>query len=246
MQPLSILSVKIGTKYSSEMVNNLYIMCRKNISTPFKFFCYTDDKVGLLPEINVIDFIDYDFEVVYYNKLVMFSPAFDQHLLPGKRVYFDVDLVIKFNIDDIIESAKGDLTLIDAVWREKFAPGFPVWHHPFNSSCMVWEKSEKTIAIWDHIIKDPEMFMSKYHWGMDSFLFYEKEAIGVDIKYFPARKFYSHMFGIDHSENKIHDPVLGGYRPSKFINVVDKIPVVLLNGPTTKKDYESYKQYYAV
>jgi hypothetical protein len=64
MQPLSILSVKIGPKYGSDMVNNLYMMCRKNISTPFKFFCYTDDRAGLLPEINVIDFVEYDFEVV--------------------------------------------------------------------------------------------------------------------------------------------------------------------------------------
>lgn len=246
MQPLSILSVKIGSKYNSEMVNNLYIMCCKNITTPFKFFCYTDDPTGLLPEIKIIKFVDHNFEVVFYNKLVMFSPWFDQQLLPGKRLYFDIDLIIKFNIDDVIDSATGDLTLIDAVWREKFPPGFPIWHHPFNSSCMVWETSPKTISIWDHLMCDPEMFMCKYYWGMDSFLYYEKEKIGIDVGYFPIRKFYSHMYGVDFSENVIHEPITMAYRPSKFIDVVKNIPIVLLNGPTTRDQYEQYKQYYAV
>lgn len=246
MQPLNILSVKIGTKYSSEMVNNLYIMCCKNITTPFNFFCYTDDRTGLLPEINPIEFVDHGFEVIFYNKLAMFSPSFDEQLMPGKRLYFDIDLVIKFNIDDVIASASGDLTLIDAVWREKFPPGFPIWHHPFNSSCMIWDTSPKTTSIWNHLLQDPEMFMCKYYWGMDSFLFYEKEQIGIDIQYFPVRKFYSHLYGVDFSENAIHEPITKGYRPSKFVDVIQKIPVVLLNGPTTKKDYESYKQFYTV
>ena len=79
---------------------------------------------------------------------------------------------------------------------------------------------------------------------MDSFLFYEKESIGIDIQYFPPRKFYSHKFGVDYNENKIHDPVHQGYRPSKFVDIIKKIPVALLNGPTTEKDYNSYRQYY--
>jgi len=246
MQPLNILSVKIGTKYSSDMVNNLYIMCCKNITTPFKFFCYTDNPSGIHPEVNIINYVEHNLDVIYYNKLCMFSKWFDDQLPSGTRLYFDIDLVIKFNIDDIIASAKGDLTLIEAVWREKFEYGFPVWHHPFNSSCMIWESTPKTNHIWNYFINDPEKYMSTYHWGMDSFLFYEKEAIDITIKYFPSRKFYSHMFGVDFSENIIHDPIAKGYRPSKFIDVVKKIPVVLLNGPTTYQDYQSYQQYYAV
>ena len=164
MQPLNILSVKIGTKYSSDLVNNLYIMCRKNITTPFTFFCYTDDTTGLSPDINVIDFVDHGLDMIYYNKLIMFSPWFDRQIPSNKRLYFDLDLIIKFNIDDVITSTKGDLTLIDAIWRDKYPPGFPVWHHPFNSSCMIWEPSHRMNTIWEHLMRDPEKYMSMYHW----------------------------------------------------------------------------------
>ena len=243
MQPLNILSVKIGTKYSSDLVNNLYIMCRKNITTPFTFFCYTDDITGLLPDINVINFVDHGLDMIYYNKLIMFSPWFDKQIPPNKRLYFDLDLIIKFNIDGVIVSAKGDLTLIDAVWRKKYPPGFPVWHHPFNSSCMIWEPSSRMNCIWEHLMKDPEKYMSMYHWGMDSFLFYEKESIGIDIKYFPERKFYSHLYGVDDNENALRGPA-EVYRFSLWANDIEKIPIVLLNGPTTQGDYKSFKKYY--
>jgi len=82
-----------------------------------------------------------------------------------------------------------------------------------------------------------------YHWGMDSFLFYEKESIGIDIRYFPERKFCSHLYGVDYNENASRGTA-GVYRFSQWANDIKKIPIVLLNGPTTQEDYKSFKKYY--
>jgi hypothetical protein len=208
-------------------------------------FCYTDDKRGIDPSVNTIDFVDNGLDVIVYNKLFLFSDWMDRQLPEGPRVFFDLDLVIKSNIDDIVLDNKGHLTLIEAEWREKHEYGFPIFHHPFNSSCMTW-KSPQTRPLWEHVQNDPEMFMNKYHWGMDSFMFYEKERAGVKIDYFQHRKFYSFMYGVDFAENKLHDPVFSGYRPSMFIDVVKKIPIVLFNGPTTYSDYSKvYQQHYS-
>lgn len=246
MNDLVVVCVKIGTKYSSEMVNNLYRMCRKNITIPFEFFCYTDDSSKLLSHINVIPYVEHGLDIIVYNKLFLFSDQVDKVLPSCRRVYFDLDLVIKTNIDDIVKCKNGDLTLIDADWRKKYDYGFPLFHHPFNSSCMVWE-SPQTRGLWEHFIKNPEFFMNKYHWGMDSFMFYEMNNAGVRIDYFPYRKFYSFMFGVDYAENLLHDPLDPAYRESKFLGAIQKIPVVLFNGPVDESHYwKFYQKYYGV
>lgn len=231
------------------MVNNLYRMCERQITQPFRFFCYTDDSVGIAPHVEVIDFVNNGFEVAVYNKLFLFSKHINNILPPGQRVFFDLDVVIKGNIDHIVNFNNGDMTLIDAVWRPRFPDprfpeGFPIFHHPFNSSCMTW-RNHDVKKLWDHVCKDPEFFQTKYHWGMDSFMYYEKEQAGVNIGYFPPRQFYSFMYGVDYSENFLHDPELEGYRPSMWKEVTKKIPVVLFNGPTRPESYErTFKKFY--
>ena len=220
------------------------MMCAKNISRPFTMFCYTDNFDGIDKHINIINYVENDFDIVVYNKLFLFSEDIDNQLPDGDRLFFDLDVVIKSNIDDIVNYHKGDLTLIEAEWRRKWDYGFPVFHHPFNSSCMTWRANE-ACNIWDFVSKDPEHFMTKYRWGMDSFMFYEKQNIGVDIQYFPPRKFYSFLYGVDISENAVYDPVEFAYRESKLRHIAQQIPVVLFNGPTTPEQYDKiFKDYY--
>lgn len=211
-------------------------MCSKQISYPFEIFCYTDNHEGIWKNINILPYVENDFDIVVYNKLFLFSKEINDILPNGGRVYFDLDVVIKKNIDDIVTFKQGDLTLIDAEWRYKYNYGFPVFHHPFNSSCMTWSNNSPQ-RLWEHVEKDPEFFMTKYRWGMDSFMFYEKQNASVDITYFPSRKFYSYIFGVDVAENSISDPVHSRYFESRLRHIADDIPVVLLNGPTTQQQY---------
>lgn len=180
----------------------------------------------------------------------MFSKQFAQSIPEGPCVYFDLDIVIKSNIDDIVNYNNKDLTVIRSSWRKEHPRGFPVHHHYINSSCMTWIPSN-TEWIWQHFISDPEFFMTKYHWGMDSFLSYEFERVKKKLHTFPEMKFYSHLYGVDHLKNFEFDPPdtqeedRGGYRPSKWVDVIKTIPIVLFNGPTTLKDYEQFTEYYS-
>lgn len=211
-------------------------MCCKQITFPFEMFCYTDNHEGISKNINIIPYVENDFDVVVYNKLFLFSEQVNKKLPPGDRLYLDLDIVIKNNIDDIVSCRQGDLTLIDAEWRRKWDYGFPVFHHPFNSSCMTWTNNSPHM-IWEHVEKDPEFFMTKYRWGMDSFMFYEQHNAKIEITHFPPRKFYSFLYGIDIAENAVYDPVELAYRESKLRTVASSIPVVLFNGPTTPQQY---------
>lgn len=244
MNRFVITCVKLGLKYPTEMVNKLYKMCVTNISFPFDFFCYTDDPRGIDLNIHTIPYVDHGIDNIVYNKLYLFSDEIENYLPQNPRVYFDLDLIVKSNIDDILNNHTHNLTLIDAEWRRKHDYGFPTFHHPYNSSCMRWNKGEMQ-SIWRLFIQNPEYYMNKYHWGMDSFMFYEHKNAGVKIGYFPHRKFYSFLYGVDYAENIIHDPILHGYKPSRFVDVVDKIPVVLLNGPVNNTEYlKMYKKIY--
>jgi hypothetical protein len=218
-------------------------MCRKNITQPFNFICYTDDSTGIVPEVNIIPYVDYGLDLIVYNKLYLFSEKFDRVIPEGPRVYFDLDLIIKSNIDDIVNDNKGELTLIRPVWRSEHRRGPPIWHHMFNSSCMTWT-SPNTRCLWEHLQKDPEMFMAKYYWGMDSYMSYEHQSAGTNIHYFPALKFYSYLYGLDINVQLQCDPIEGAWAPSRFKHITDNIPFILLNGPTTVRDYQKFKQFY--
>jgi hypothetical protein len=173
----------------------------------------------------------------------MFSEEFDRAIPQGPRVYFDLDLIIKSNIDDIVNNNKGELTLIRPDWRLEHQKGPPIWHHMFNSSCMTWT-SPNTRCLWEHLQKDPEMFMVKYYWGMDSYMSYEHAPAGTNIHYFPALKFYSYLYGLDIALQYERDPIEGAWAPDRFKHITDNIPIVLLNGPTTSREYARFKEFY--
>lgn len=214
-------------------------MCKAQITRPFAFYCYTDNPFGIDKDIHIIEYVENDFDILVYNKLFLFSKHINNLLPEGDRVYFDLDIVIKSRIDDIVSYRSGDLCLIEAEWRLRYDYGFPVFHHPFNSSCMTWS-NDSTEKIWEYVAIDPEYYMTKYRWGMDSFMFYEKQNIGVDIQYFPTRKFYSFLYGVDIAENSLYDPVVFAYRESKLRHITKHIPVVLFNGPTTPEQYNFF------
>ena len=219
-------------------------MCRKNITENFDFICYTDDISGIRSEVSIVPFVNYGLEVITHNKLFLFSKEFDQSIPTGPRVFFDLDLIIKSNIDDIVSTKQKQLTLIRSSWRQEHPRGFPIWHHMLNSSCMTWE-SPHTRCLWDHFIKDSEQYTLRYHWGMDCFLSYEHSSVGTQLHMFPERKFMSHLYGVDYFENIACIIKHGIPFVSRYRNASRNIPVVLLNGDTSVEDYEKYSKYYA-
>ena len=50
-----VLCLKHGNKYSSQYVNVLYSMVKRNLTIPFKFVCLTDDPRGLDKDIQCLE-----------------------------------------------------------------------------------------------------------------------------------------------------------------------------------------------
>ena len=96
---MNILTLKVGSKYGPEYVNRLYGSMRRNSTVDFNFYCYTDDKNGLHPDINVIQLNTREDVVKQWYKI-------DFHHMPditGKCIILDIDYIITDNLDPILE-----------------------------------------------------------------------------------------------------------------------------------------------
>ena len=232
---INIVCVKIGTKYDSSYANRLFEMCRSNITTPFKFICYTDDNRDLHPEITAIPYVDNNIKVIVFNKLYLLSDEFAS-LLPNTDpcVFFDLDMVIKSNIDAFIAKARsydGAVRVINAVWKRYYKKDFgpPIFDHTINSSCMVW-KPYKNNHIWKRFNDNKQYYQDVYHRGMDCFLYYECRIRGG----LPEDMFYSYLLGID---RKVYRVISS---PEDYQKIRRSTPIVLFNGPTTDDDIQQF------
>lgn len=99
-----------GSSFTSNHVNILYAMIKRNLKTPFKFFCVTDDKEGIHKDIIAIDLWP-EPEMPYiktnrpqcYKRLKLFSPE-AKEIFGNRVVCIDLDTVIVKDITDIIQT----------------------------------------------------------------------------------------------------------------------------------------------
>lgn len=154
----NVLCVKWGDKFSAEHVNRLYRMVQKNTSVPFSFYCLTEDPTGL--ECSVIPLPNLQLEKWWW-KICLFQ----NNIVQGKtNLYFDLDVVIQNNIDDLFNVSK-KLKLIDFSHLDVDTP------LPINSSIMAWENNSLQ-WIYDKFIQDKDYY-TKYYSGLDTFLLHD-------------------------------------------------------------------------
>jgi len=46
-----VVAINWGTKYGARFINRLYAMVERNITPPFTFTCFTDNREGIRPEV---------------------------------------------------------------------------------------------------------------------------------------------------------------------------------------------------
>lgn len=109
-----VVCVKWGDKYSSEYVNILYAMVKRNISAPFQFYCLTESSVGLHTDVCVLPLPDLGLHGWWY-KLLLFQKDF--YGLDGDILYIDLDMVIMSSIDDFFSYAPDQFCILEAFNR---------------------------------------------------------------------------------------------------------------------------------
>lgn len=133
MAYLTVVCVKAppDKTYDHNYVNRLYQMCKRQLSVPFKFLCFTDDPSGLKCESRKLP----NGLVGWWNKLYLFKSG----LLKGKVLYLDLDTIIIDSLD-FVSSFEGDFAILRDFYRpEGYGSGVMLW----NKAPDLWDEWNK-------------------------------------------------------------------------------------------------------
>ena len=198
--PDCIVCLKLGDRYSSEYVNNLYKSVRKYCD--MDFLCYTDDWEGIDDEVLIVphearvpkDKWPSPEKLLHkktssgwwpaWAKLELFAaPELKNY---NRKIFFDLDIVIQNDITPILEY-ETDWAIIDtSLWKgQKFKKEHPE-QATWNSSCTIYKDLTDVyvsyIVDWDYHVK--------MYRGCDNFLWVN----GFKPDYLPSW-FYSYREG---------------------------------------------------
>ena len=153
---INFVCIYYGNKYSFPYVKNLHNMVERNLTTPHKFICFTDNTVIAQRKefrstnIEFRQFKRHDFQG-WFNKLQLFSPDSN---LDGNTLYMDLDVVIMKNIECFAYIGEDK----NFVGMNDFNPTSGL----FNSSIMRFNNQYHSKLIWEEYMKRRSEF-SKFH-----------------------------------------------------------------------------------
>lgn len=190
---VTILTLKKGNVYPSSLVNNLFYSIQKHSTVKFKFLCYTDDPVGLDPNIYVEKIKNPDEFPVHWHKLEFHRTGFAGLEYGEDIIIMDIDMIITQNIDDI---------LTYPVNEKEFAAVFRWWSMrtnwcPINGGFQKF-KSGATNHIWKKFISMPQYWAKHFssigqaeppYMGEQNLIHHSIEECGLTRKYFPLEWF---------------------------------------------------------
>ena len=109
---MNIICIKWGDKFSAEYVNRLYAMVSRNLSSPFRFVCFTENSAGIRDEVEIQGLPELDLPAGApergWRKLTVFKKDFGG--LSGTTLFLDLDVVIVGSLDDFF-SHSGDFLI---------------------------------------------------------------------------------------------------------------------------------------
>ncbi len=106
-----VICINWGTKYGAPFINRLYAMVARNITPPFTFPCFTDNRAGLRAEVLCEDLPPIDVQMPVNTKGIwpksrLWGPRLGS--LRGPVLFLDLDLVIVGSLDAFFEVGSPD------------------------------------------------------------------------------------------------------------------------------------------
>lgn len=157
----NVVTLKWGTRYSSDYVNKLFKSVQRHLNVNFKFVCFTDDANSLdsaiatfpIPEIDMPE----DKLLTGWRKLCLFR---DDLPVEGVCLFLDLDIVITGPLDKFFTYEPDKIPIIHnwVHWRKSITGNRP---EIGNSSVFRWKANMN-----NHII---EQYISEKDWALDSF-----------------------------------------------------------------------------
>ena len=148
--------MKWGTRYGPDFVNRLYSSIKRHTKRPTKFYCFTDNNIGInknvickqLPKIN----LPKNISNTPWRKLSIWQYPLDQ--LKGDILFLDLDLVVTGNLDQFFDFKPGNYCVIEN-WTQ-------IGQNIGNTSCFRFPVG-KYDFVFHKFQKDPIKIWKLYH-----------------------------------------------------------------------------------
>ncbi|MEY4414231.1 MAG: hypothetical protein RIQ53_1524 [Pseudomonadota bacterium] len=114
-----VVCVKWGTLFGPEYVNRMYGMVKRNITTPFKLVCLTDDPAGIREEVECHELPELgvphpERTIGKWRKQILWARTLPG--LTGTALFIDLDSVIVDNIDDYFSIGEASDVYVARNW----------------------------------------------------------------------------------------------------------------------------------
>jgi hypothetical protein len=208
-----VLCVKWGNKYISQYVNVLKSMCQRHLTVPYQFHCLTESPQGLDKDINVIPLPNLPGIKTWWSKLYMFSPDLP---IKGTVLYFDLDVIVFRNINNLFDHAPGTFQIIRDFNRCRVKD----WKLS-NSSVMRWETG-KLDYLWNEFKDRSNVIMGNNHGDQD----YITKRAEKDINHWPDEWIRSYKWEmIGRKDTKIEKGAKKVFQHPPTINSENQVAV---------------------
>lgn len=186
-----ILCIKWGSAYGAEYVNRLYRMCSRHLSPPFRVVCFTDDPVGIEPEIQTLPLPELGCEPPYgtpgkWKKIGLWNASL--HGLKGTALFVDLDSIIVGDLDPYFSYGNPDDVILERNWARPLSGlgqtsvfRFRIGSHP---------------EILARFREDPQAIGDRFRYEQH----FVTDCLGTQLRFWPSgwtRHFRLHCLGPD-------------------------------------------------
>lgn len=181
--------MKWGTLYDALYVNKLYGMVSRNITPPYRFYCFTDDSNGIRDEVSCLPLPDLGCEVPNkvpgkWRKTALWGATL--HDLSGPALFIDLDTVIVSNIDCFFDYKNAGDVILARNWLKPF-------HRLGQTTLFRYQIGEQPYMLED-FQKNPQTIAEHYRYEQH----YVTKHLKASVSYWPkawVRHYRVHCLG---------------------------------------------------
>jgi hypothetical protein len=167
-----VVCLKHGNKYDAEYVNVLYNMVQRNLTIEHEFVCFTEDPIGINPNIRIEPLPIIPDATGWWYKPLFFNPKLQ---LQGTILYLDLDVIVFNNIDNLFTYKPGTFCII-----KDFNRSLRHDWKKYNSSVFRLDIGDHP-QVYENFLQDTLRHMRRLH-GDQDWMF---EQIRRDFSYWP-------------------------------------------------------------